>query len=524
MRLLLVILLALGIFSAVEAAPLAQGFSQCLLDDSTIDFGAGTALNTTVISPGSVILTPTLYQPFDGSSLPGGWSALEWSAGGTATVGSGVLTLNGSRAWTTANYAAPRALEFDATFQAINFQHAGFVKDSDFTSPWEIISSFDGSGIFARSYDGTNTALGTSFGSSNRYRIEWSASSALAYVNGALAATHTGFGDLMVVLASDAAVDGNVLVIDNVILSPYAGSGNFTSRVYDAGSSSQWGTFSATGSAPAPTSLVYSVRTGDTPTPDGTWSAFIPITSGSSVGATSRYIQYRASMVTSDTLYTSTVQQVIIQCAPASAPTNTPTPTLTPSPGPSPTPGPTLTPSATSAAGPMGAPGPQIAAPISPGINCGDGLPCGRLLWSLPRLPELASPTPMPDVAFDPPDPTAAPTQIGEDLGIDAVEDNLATLGAVEATQEVIFQLNGTPVNLSESVERMEEDAVVVFTYIRSLSNIDFGKSTLMVAFLFAWFGLIAFWKAWTFIYYIISALIGVIRKVITLILDFLPL
>ncbi len=518
MRLLLVILLALGIFSVVEAAPPAQGFTQCLLDDSTIDFGAGTALNTTVVSPGSVILTPTLYQPFDGSSLPAGWSALEWGAGGTATVGSGVLTVNGSRAWTSATYAPPRALEFDASFQAINFQHVGFVKDSDFTSPWEIISSFDGSGIFSRSYDGSNTALGVSFGSTNRYRIEWSASSSLAYVNGSLAATHTGFGDAMVVLASDAAVDGNVLVIDNVILSPYAGSGNFTSRVYDAGASSQWGTFTGTGSAPAPTSLVYSVRTGNTPTPDGSWSAFIPIISGSSVSATSRYIQYRASMVTSDTLYTSTVQQVIIQCAPASTPTQTPTITLTPTPGPSPTPGPTI------AAGPAGAPGPQIAAPVSPGINCGDGLPCGRLLWSLPRLPELSSPTPMPEIAVDPPDPTAAPTQIGDDLGIDAVEGSLATLGAVEATQEVIFQLNGTPVNLSESVERMEDDAVVVFTYIRSLSNIDFGKSTLMVAFLFAWFGLIAFWKAWTFIYYIISALIGVIRKVITLILDFLPL
>ena len=30
--------------------------------------------------------------------------------------------------------------------------------------------------------------------------------------------------------------------------------------------------------------------------------------------------------------------------------------------------------------------------------DCGDGLPCGKLLWDLPVIPTLASPTPMPTI------------------------------------------------------------------------------------------------------------------------------
>ncbi|MGZ8753159.1 MAG: hypothetical protein ACXW1S_09270, partial [Acidimicrobiia bacterium] len=43
-------------------------------------------------------------------------------------------------------------------------------------------------------------------------------------------------------------------------------------------------------------SAAVQIRTGNTPTPDGTWSAFTTVTSGGSVGRTARYSQYRVTL------------------------------------------------------------------------------------------------------------------------------------------------------------------------------------------------------------------------------------
>src|SRR5690606_15514534 len=50
-----------------------------------------------------------------------------------------------------------------------------------------------------------------------------------------------------------------------------------------------------TADVPVGSSLEMSVRFGDTPVPDGSWSSFIPVNySGGPAAATSRYAQYRA--------------------------------------------------------------------------------------------------------------------------------------------------------------------------------------------------------------------------------------
>jgi hypothetical protein len=56
-----------------------------------------------------------------------------------------------------------------------------------------------------------------------------------------------------------------------------------------------------------------SVRTGNTSTPDGTWTSFMNVNaSGASVGTNSRYIQYRAAMSTTDTTQTVVLYDVTI--------------------------------------------------------------------------------------------------------------------------------------------------------------------------------------------------------------------
>jgi hypothetical protein len=61
------------------------------------------------------------------------------------------------------------------------------------------------------------------------------------------------------------------------------------------------------------TSLAFSVRRGDTPTPDATWTAFAPIAaSGGAIGGSSRYLQYRVELTSGDPAVTPSIAQVTI--------------------------------------------------------------------------------------------------------------------------------------------------------------------------------------------------------------------
>ena len=94
-------------------------------------------------------------------------------------------------------------------------------------------------------------------------------------------------------------------------LSPYPATGTFDSRVLDAGQSVNWDALSWTADTPAGTGVALSVRTGNTPTPDGSWSGFNPVgSSGGSIGGNSRYLQYRVQLSTSDQGKTPTLSDV----------------------------------------------------------------------------------------------------------------------------------------------------------------------------------------------------------------------
>ena len=79
-------------------------------------------------SPDGLALSPVIdiFEDFDGTSFPAGREQTEWNPGGGATVGDGVLTVEGARANTTALYGSDRSLDFLATFSGAPFQHVGF--------------------------------------------------------------------------------------------------------------------------------------------------------------------------------------------------------------------------------------------------------------------------------------------------------------------------------------------------------------------------------------------------------------
>ncbi len=95
---------------------------------------------------------------------------------------------------------------------------------------------------------------------------------------------------------------GNVYDID-MYFEPFQMSGTYTSEpftVEDADNFLSWGTVTWTADQPAGTSIAIQVRTGNTATPDGSWSAWTTVPNGGSIGQTASYVQYRALLDTTD--------------------------------------------------------------------------------------------------------------------------------------------------------------------------------------------------------------------------------
>jgi hypothetical protein len=292
------------------------------------DFEAGTRTGVHVIDDdgGEVILQPEVAEEFGGSGLPAtfGFSGA-WSGGGAANVGGGALDINGAYAGTTNLYGPGRTLEFVATFPSAPFTHVGFGVDYNADSRWLMFSVKGDGNLYARTNPGTETQLPSSLiGSPHRYRIEWGATEARYYVDGGLVATHsTGFpgGTQLRPLASEFNAGGPSLSVDWLRMTPYANSGTFTSSVIDAGATVQWGALDWTADEPAGTTLDLFVRTGDTASPDGTWSGWTPIAaSGDDVPGSSRYAQYRAEFTTSDPQGTPVLRDVTLAWSAADTP------------------------------------------------------------------------------------------------------------------------------------------------------------------------------------------------------------
>ena len=289
------------------------------LDTTVADFAAGTSAGVSVTHAvnGEVALAPSLAEEFSGTTLPAGWSSDAHGPEGAVVVGGGMLTIDGARAATDAAYGPGGSLEFVATFGSAPWQHVGVAADLDFNEPWAIFSTFSATtDLYARTSDGANTPIpGDWLNSPHHYRIDWQGPSVAFWIDGVQVASHevTIAGDMRP-LASDFETGGASLSVDWLrMVPPYRSSGSFASRIFDAGEIASWGTLSWTSQLEAGASLAMSVRTGETPTPDATWTTFtaIPI-SGGAIADTSRYAQYRATLTTSDPAVTPILHDVTI--------------------------------------------------------------------------------------------------------------------------------------------------------------------------------------------------------------------
>ena len=218
-------------------------------DTTSADFGAGTpGANTAVVQmgDGEVILAPTEDAEFSGSSLPSDWTSTPQGGGGTATVSGGLLTLDGTLAGTSTLYALGqgRSLEFMADFSGDAAQHVGLGVDLN-SAPWAIFSTASGGALYARTSNGTSSTdtliPGNWLGAMHDYRIDWTPTGVTYWIDGTQVATHAiAITANMRPLADDNNVGGGTVSVDWMRLTPYAASGSYTSRVFDAGSAVTW--------------------------------------------------------------------------------------------------------------------------------------------------------------------------------------------------------------------------------------------------------------------------------------------
>lgn len=288
----------------VHTAATVGGSMRPLASDYTTGTGA-IVMRWMRVSP----IHPTVATEFDGSTVPSGWTSTLWSGGsGGSTVSGGTVAVNGGLLKTTAQTWPGSSVDFVATFGASPNQHGGLAADLTGVSRWAIFSTNGSSTtLYARTNNNGTVAdvsLGTGLvGSAHTYRVEWLADRVVFSVDGTVRHTQmVAIAGSMGTAFSDYAAGGANLTVDRSRMEGAPRTGAFTSRVLDAGGAADWQALDVAAQVPTGTSVVIHVRTGNTPTPDGTWTAFIPVNSGADIPGSSRYIQYRASLSGSSTV------------------------------------------------------------------------------------------------------------------------------------------------------------------------------------------------------------------------------
>ena len=221
-----------------------------------------------------------------------------------------------ARAWTDASYGPGWVLEFAATFGSAQFHHAGLATDQDFNPPWAMFSTHNTTNqLFARTNSGASSDVSVGTGwldAPHTYRIEWLPASVAYYIDNTLVHSElaTIASNLRPVI-SDFLAGGPNLAVDWLRISPYSDACAFESRIMDAGITTVWSDLSWSGSQPGGTTVGFETRTGATPVPDAGWSDWAPVSSPIT-SPNGRYLQYRASLGTSDPQTTPVVEQVTV--------------------------------------------------------------------------------------------------------------------------------------------------------------------------------------------------------------------
>ncbi|HXI29135.1 MAG TPA: MBG domain-containing protein, partial [Vicinamibacterales bacterium] len=296
---------------------------------TTADFAAGTLgagmyLSETV--DGEVTLAPAQAAEFSGAALPAGWTPSVLAAGGAAAVAGGRLAVDGVALVGPAAVSGPQTVEFVATFNASN-QDIGFGTSGALVSPMAMFT-IRANNLYAKSVNGAKSfetlLSGIDWrGKSHRFQVTTTAGAANYYIDGTLMISHTTMAwgtAAMAPVVIDSTIGDGALSVDWIRMTPFAASGSYTSSVFDAGAAVTWQKLAATSTivpffsccSTAGTTNVITYRTGDTPTPDASWTSFTALGAQGAIVGTSRYMQFMVQMTTTNPAKAPAVQDVTV--------------------------------------------------------------------------------------------------------------------------------------------------------------------------------------------------------------------
>jgi hypothetical protein len=281
---------------------------------TSADFRSGTLGTGTYVSEtqdGELTLAPALGDEFSGTALSTAWTVAGLGAGGVS-VGGGKVTLDQRQISQGAGlYAVGRTLEYVATFTGDDTQYVGL--------NLALFSTDNVGNLYAQTSAPKSAAVktlipGTWMGAPHQFRITWNATNVVYAIDGVVVATHNATWPnttRMFPVARDMFAGTAPLVVDWLRLSGYAASGTYTSKVFNAGSPVLSFTPNWAADLPAGTTVAIEVRSGATPVPDATWTAFAPIPlSGTALNAAGQYVQFRAVLKTTNASVTPALKQV----------------------------------------------------------------------------------------------------------------------------------------------------------------------------------------------------------------------
>jgi hypothetical protein len=306
--------------AAVAVAALAIGPASALAtpgsftDNDYADFAAGTATNAWTVEPGEVrLLRTTALGTTNFDALPSGWSTTPWSTGGSVSIAGGSAIVDGASTHDgeSSGTFQQQTLEFRATFSGQEGEHVGLGNDFN-AGPWAMFSTGPVGatpGFWARTLmAGSGTPVDIQLPAnivptvSHLYRIDWTATGVTFYVDGVNVGTSNDVipTGTMRPVASDLTPGGGSVKVDWFNLGPYPASGGFQSRVFDAGTDPDvtWGSLIASAALGSP---VIQTRTGNTPTPDASWSQPQGLSGNVITSPPARYIQYMTTGLSSTT-------------------------------------------------------------------------------------------------------------------------------------------------------------------------------------------------------------------------------
>jgi hypothetical protein len=295
--------------------PVAGGGS--LTQTTLADFSAVCAITTDILTTrggdGAFRLAGAFADPFAGTTLnTTRWATGTWNGGSFSPTLNGTVTLEGpTGAWLRSQSTFTRqSLEAIVTFGAAPWQHVGFGADGFEGNRYLLFSTV---GTTDRLYARTNNNgseqrndLGPLPSGPTHLRIEWVALNGATdqiryFIDGVLVATHEAptLPGLYAYLSHNGQGTTPPMIVDQMDVTPaYAGSGNYTSCVLDAGQSVSWTQLTLTAETPGGTSVIAEVRTSSNGV---NWSAWGGVGLNGALSAPEgRFAQYRLNLTTSD--------------------------------------------------------------------------------------------------------------------------------------------------------------------------------------------------------------------------------